>query len=212
MKLPLSVVQGWRSAFAVSTLGVDEPVQSVVWQGQPAFRQFLVTIPEGTNGQSFFPVVRVSVNGSLIGCIKFRISSDQKATDLQPAILGDHACRYKKAFVSYATIDRKEVLKRVQMLEILKTQLFQDVLSLEPGDRWEKKLYEEIKYCGTCSCCFGHRPQKIRNTCSRRPNTRTIASSRVPIASQILCRSFCNRGCRHHRSLLSSTLMIKSVT
>ena len=49
--------------------------------------------------------------------------------------------------MSYATIDRKEVLKRVEMLQILKTQFFLDMLSLEPGERWERKLYEEIKHC-----------------------------------------------------------------
>jgi TIR domain len=147
--LEIAVRRGARVevSFAVSTLHVDDPVQSVVWQGDPAFCQFLVAIPEGTNGRSFFPVVRVSVDGSLIGCIKFRISSDQKATELEPAILGDYARRYKKAFVSYATIDRKEVLKRVQILQILKTKVFLDMLSLEPGERWERKLYEEIKHC-----------------------------------------------------------------
>jgi len=33
-------------SFGISTLHVAEPVQSVVWQGEPTFRQFLVEIPE----------------------------------------------------------------------------------------------------------------------------------------------------------------------
>jgi TIR domain len=49
--------------------------------------------------------------------------------------------------VSYAAKDRKEVLKRVQMLNVLKTKFFQDLLSLDPGDRWEQKLYETIRSC-----------------------------------------------------------------
>ena len=49
--------------------------------------------------------------------------------------------------MSYATKDRKEVLKRVQMLNVLKTKFFIDLLSLDPGDRWEKKLYETIRKC-----------------------------------------------------------------
>jgi len=49
--------------------------------------------------------------------------------------------------VSYAKEDRKEVLKRVQMLQIMKTKFFLDLLSLDPGDRWEKKLYEQIDRC-----------------------------------------------------------------
>lgn len=57
--------------------------------------------------------------------------------------LGDHAS-YKDVFVSYASEDRKEVLKRVQMLG---TKIFQDTLSLDPKDRWEKKLYKHIDHC-----------------------------------------------------------------
>ena len=147
--LEIAIKRGARVeiSFAVNALRVDEPVQSVVWQGQPVFCQFLVAIPQGTSDQSFFCVVRVSIDGSLIGCIKFRISSDPNTAGPQPALLGDYARRYEKAFVSYATMDRKEVLKRVQMLQILKTEFFLDLLSLDPGDRWEKKLYEQIDQC-----------------------------------------------------------------
>jgi hypothetical protein len=134
-------------SLAVNRSSVDEPVQSVVWQGQPVFCQFLVTIPAGTSGQNFFPIVRVSIDGSLVGCIKFRISSDASAASPQSIPLGDYAHRYENAFVSYATKDRKEVLKRVQMLNAMKIKFFQDVLSLDPGDRWEKKLYEKIHDC-----------------------------------------------------------------
>jgi hypothetical protein len=147
--LELTIKRGARVeiSFAVNTLRVDEPVQSVVWQGRPAVCGFEVTIPQGTGGQSFFPVVRVSVDGILIGRIRFRISSDAEAASSQATPLGDHARRYEKAFVSYATIDRKEVLKRVQMLQILETEFFLDLLSLDPGDRWQKKLFEQIDRC-----------------------------------------------------------------
>jgi hypothetical protein len=147
--LELQIKRGARVeiSLAVNVAVVDEPVQSVVWRGQPVFCQFLLTIPAGTSGHSFFPVVRVSIDGSLVGCIKFRILSDSSAGISQSRPLGDHARRYENAFVSYATKDRKEVLKRVQMLNILKTNFFLDLLSLDPGDRWEKKLYEKIDHC-----------------------------------------------------------------
>ncbi|HWY83346.1 MAG TPA: hypothetical protein VNY10_15715 [Roseiarcus sp.] len=111
-------------AFSANGFTVDEPVQSVVWRGEPAYCQFLATIPAGTSGQSFFPVIRVSVDGKLVGPIKFRLSSDDTASQPTSEPLGDHAGRYRYAFVSYASKDREEVLKRVQMLEILKTKFF----------------------------------------------------------------------------------------
>jgi len=147
--LDLAIKRGARVEIALSANGlvVDEPVQSVVWRGEPAFCQFLATIPAGTSGQSFFPVVRVSVDGKLVGPIKFRLSSDATASRPVSEPLGDHAGPYKYAFVSYATKDRKEVLKRLQMLEVMKTKFFQDILSIEAGDRWKKKLYENIDRC-----------------------------------------------------------------
>jgi len=39
------------------------------------------------------------------------------------------------------------VLKRVQMLTLLRIGYFQDVLHLKPGDRWERKLYRHIDKC-----------------------------------------------------------------
>jgi hypothetical protein len=147
--LDLPIKRGARVeiAFSANGLAVDEPVQSVVWRGEPAHCQFLATIPADSSEQSFFPVVRVSVDGKLLGAIKFRLSPDAAASQPISAPLGDRAGRYKYAFVSYASKDRKEVLKRVQMLEILKTKFFQDILSLGPGDRWKKKLYENIDRC-----------------------------------------------------------------
>ncbi len=147
--LDLPIKRGARVeiAFSANGLTVDEPVQSVVWRGEPTYCQFLATIPAGTSGQSFFPVMRVSVDGKLVGPIEFRLSSDDAASQPASEPLGDHAKLYKYAFVSYASKDREEVLKRVQMLEVLKTKFFQDILSLDPGDRWEKKLYENIDRC-----------------------------------------------------------------
>jgi hypothetical protein len=134
-------------SLGVDTLVVEEPVQSVVWRGEPAFCQFRVTIPEGTQGRNFFPNVRVSVNGRLVGRIMFRLSSDRFAASPRSTALGDHARRYEFAFVSYATKDREEVLKRVQMLQVMKTEYFQDVLSLDPGARWKEELYKNIDHC-----------------------------------------------------------------
>jgi hypothetical protein len=147
--LDLPIKRGAQVEIALSAngLAVDDPVQSVVWRGEPAYCQFLATIPAGTSGQSFFPVIRVSVEGKLVGPIKFRLSSDDTASQPTSEPLGDHAGPYRYAFVSYASKDREEVLKRVQMLEILRTKFFQDILSLDPGDRWEKKLYENIDRC-----------------------------------------------------------------
>ena len=43
--------------------------------------------------------------------------------------------------------DRGEVIKRAQGLKAGGTNFFNDLLSLEPGEEWEKRLYEEIDRC-----------------------------------------------------------------
>ena len=48
---------------------------------------------------------------------------------------GEDARRYHFAFISYASKDRDEVLRRVQLLASVGIDYFQDLLSLEPGDR-----------------------------------------------------------------------------
>jgi hypothetical protein len=66
----------------------------------------------------------------------------------QPIVAtGDAARRYRRAFLSYASSDRAEVLKRAQALRSARIDFFNDLLSLSPGERWEKKLYSEIEHC-----------------------------------------------------------------
>ena len=57
------------------------------------------------------------------------------------------AHRYSLVFISYATPDRAEVLKRVQMLKMMKIKFFQDLLDFEPGARWEMGLFRHIDEC-----------------------------------------------------------------
>jgi len=61
--------------------------------------------------------------------------------------MGEEVKRYQKAFISYASEDRPIVLKRVQMLNAVGIQYFQDLINLGPGDRWEKELYKNIDDC-----------------------------------------------------------------
>lgn len=126
---------------------IDEPAQSVRWRGEPAFAQFVLEIPaEAVAGRNLAAIARVSVDGDLIGRISFRcVVSDRAKVDLEPA--GDRAGRYRYAFVSYASQDRKAVLERVQMLQATRTDFFQDVLRLDPGARWEQELYRNIDKC-----------------------------------------------------------------
>lgn len=79
----------------------------------------------------------------LIGQISFKLKLSVDKDSQQPNITGE-AKAYKKAFISYASSDRNEVLKRVQMLSRLNIDFFQDLLSLKSGQRWESEIFHNI--------------------------------------------------------------------
>jgi TIR domain len=46
-----------------------------------------------------------------------------------------------------ASMSCRPVLKRVQILDLLRIKYFQDFLTLNPGQRWQAALYREIDTC-----------------------------------------------------------------
>lgn len=131
-------------------LEVDEPSQSIVWDGKVESVQFGVNVPETFKPRSINCKVTVSTLGVPIGHVRFTFdiaaaAAPQPAGEAAPALNPSQKyVRYRQAFISYASEDRAEVLRRVQMLSLLKIECFQDVLSLKPGERWAKMLYRHI--------------------------------------------------------------------
>ncbi len=129
-------------------LGVEDERQTLVWRGEPCACQFIVTAPGSSGGRTFHPRVIVLVDSVPVGSITFAlITKKDETTAPKTEQLGDRAKRYTYAFLSYASPDRAEVIKRAQGLKAGGTHFFNDLLSLEPGERWEKRLYREIDRC-----------------------------------------------------------------
>jgi hypothetical protein len=130
----------------VPGLHVDGADAFLTWRGRANVAQFSVEAPVDTPTGVVVGTVRVAVAGVPVGTLRFRI--DVSTEPSRAAAPRDASVRgYRKAFISYSSQDRAEVLKRVQMLKILGITFFQDVLSLEPGDRWARKLYRTIDEC-----------------------------------------------------------------
>jgi tetratricopeptide (TPR) repeat protein len=120
---------------------IDDPVQTLVWRGRTESVSFGVTAPAAGVLVAKLKVIQDSVP---IGQIRFTIVADADLDESPAAAPIGAAKRYRSAFASYASQDRDEVLRRVQMLGAVGIRCFQDVLDLEPGDRWAQKLYEHI--------------------------------------------------------------------
>jgi long-chain acyl-CoA synthetase len=128
----------------VPGMEVDEPMQTVIWQGQSQLVSFAVTAHQAAYPQRNVGTLQVSVNGVPAGRIKFALQVGPAAAVPQQR---QSLERYRRAFISYSAQDRDEVLKRVQMLRQMQVEVFQDVLSLAPGQQWEQELYRRIDEC-----------------------------------------------------------------
>jgi hypothetical protein len=128
---------------------VKDRVGSLVWRGRPESVQFEVEVPQDPRLGAQIGTVTVSLDSVPIGHVKFKLALVPKHSrpERRTEPVGNHAKRYTTAFVSYSSKDRQAVLERVQMLKPVGIDYFQDLLDLDPGDRWERKLYLSIAEC-----------------------------------------------------------------
>lgn len=134
-----------RFHLMMSGLQVEEPLRVLIWQGRPASVQFHVAVPSSHSEQAVIGTVIVTEEGVPQGRITFKVKVTSKSTSSLPLPSPTGRAKvFEVFFISYASEDRPEVLKRVQMLARLGKRFFQDVLHLDPGDRWERKLYVNI--------------------------------------------------------------------
>lgn len=129
-------------------LAADQAMQELTWRGEPDACQFTVSTPPDAAGKTFYPHILVLVNSVPVGTVTFALPATAADAPAQSTVIrGDEARRYSYAFLSYSSRDRAEVLKRAQGLKAGRIDFFQDLLSLEPGDQWAPRLYQEIDRC-----------------------------------------------------------------
>lgn len=127
-------------------IGIEEPTQSLLWRGDPDAVNFAVNIPSDYPEGRLIGTVVVSRNSVPVGHLKFilDVAAQPASVPREPSSPEQTWRRYQLAFISYASQDRVEVLKRVQMLDRTGIDFFHDLLSLDPGERWERTLYKKI--------------------------------------------------------------------
>jgi hypothetical protein len=150
--LECKVVRGTQLLFNLTMPGleVDDPVQRLVWNGTTESVQFGVSVPRSHRPGIVVGTLTVSQDWVPIGHIKFTVKVtraimvESKRSSEPISTVGEDARRYESAFVSYASTDRTKVLERVQVLPRFGVRVLQDVLKLEPGERWARSLYRLI--------------------------------------------------------------------
>ena len=141
------IARGSKLGFHLCIPNLEERVEyeEIIWRGRPSSAQFSLTIPDDFNQKILIGTVTISQDGVPLGKALFKMTVLQPSRvvrdDLQ---LAEKMVPFNVFFVSYASKDRSEVIKRIQMLKMLGKRIIQDILSLDPGDRWQRKLYRLI--------------------------------------------------------------------
>jgi hypothetical protein len=148
--LLVDVAFGQRIDIALEAPGaqIEMPAQYLIWRGNPRSCEFVLR-PASDAGSTITVRAFVSIDGAPAGSLRFRLPVLNRVVSSAKfmRMMGDAARRYSHAFLSYASPDRVEVLKHAQLLSAIGIEFFHDLLSLEPGERWQRRLYEEIDQC-----------------------------------------------------------------
>jgi hypothetical protein len=150
--LRVALAKGTRIDFHLSLedLIVVHPEQWIVWNGQTIAAEFGVPVSPYIAPGERTAALDISIDEKPHGTIYFTIEvvkavPPQGDDTLGP--IGDEVSVFRNAFLSYATEDIETVLGYVHMLHHTGIDYFHDMLSIAPGERWERKLYERIDSC-----------------------------------------------------------------
>ena len=140
----------WREAIIQLTLSMPEVEvliagDTVRWQGDPTNASFIVALPADLTTTELLGTVGLSIDGVPLGRITFVAPLEGTKTERRAGYEREFV-RIRKAFASYASDERAEVLSRLQGMRAISPDLdiFLDVLSLRAGDNWEARLRAEV--------------------------------------------------------------------
>lgn len=129
------------SLFGLELRSQDE---SMLWHGAISKASFIVEVPDNAALGPKTGLVTVHAEGLKIATLHFSIRVDLQTT-ATPTLTNEQNPP-RKAFASYAHLDRNQVLARVQGMQKVMPDLevFLDVHSLRSGQDWEETIRKEI--------------------------------------------------------------------
>ena len=153
----LSVGTQFELGLKIGKLPVRSLSTGVTWQGEPEAIIFRVgpplheiLSPETSSGDhagirpqsTEIGELVLSRDDLIVGTVKFKL---ELASESVAAVSGKEVAGRRKAFLCYAQNDRAEVLRRAQMLALVGMESFVDMLSLSPGEEWERQTMRAIE-------------------------------------------------------------------
>ena len=125
---------------------VPDPMEMLGWDGDIRNVSFIVKAPASL-APGVYPGIAKLMKGQLpFASIAFdlAVTSPTAKAEAPPEPLKARVQRIARAFASYASQDRAEVLRRVQGIQATGMDVFLDVVNLRSGQDWERAIYHEI--------------------------------------------------------------------
>ena len=140
-KGPVQIARGTMLTVRLEVAGarIEDPEDSILWDGEIGCANFLLTAPGNSEGQELCARALIYLSGVQIAKVQFVLQVGVAPPD---GIVPTTETRVRKAFASYSSADRDEVLGRLQGIRKAAPYLdiFFDVLSLRSGQNWEAEL------------------------------------------------------------------------
>jgi len=140
-KGPVRIAHGAILTVRLEVTGarIEDSEDSVLWAGEIGCANFVVTLPTNPEKQTLPAKAVIYLNGVQVAKVQFVL---QVGTALTDSTVPTIETRVRKAFASYASADRDEVLARLQGIRKAAPYLdiFFDVLTLRSGQSWEGEI------------------------------------------------------------------------
>jgi hypothetical protein len=153
-KGPVQVARGTILSvrLKLEELIVENPEDTILWDGDIGNAPFSVMVPKDAKKGPRRGLATIHIEGLQIARIYFDIHVGRKPLRYVgrkvPSVdrIPTREERHRRAFASYASADRDEVLPRIQGIQkgAPGLEVFVDVLSLRSGQYWEQKLWKVI--------------------------------------------------------------------
>jgi len=138
-----------RITFKLQILGIEfeEDTLSVVWEERDFKVQFLAHVPKTAKVGSHVGKLLIFIDDIVVGRIGFITRVNRFFKPSQKPVKTTEKV-FKNYFISYSSKDRDKVASRLQGMRIYDREFakhsFWDTMFLNPGDRYEKEIFDYI--------------------------------------------------------------------
>ena len=143
---PYPLERGSRLSVRLSILRMKclDSHKWITWTGEIGSTTFVVKVPPDASEGRYPGKASIRLNGCEIAKMSFVLYVGSPSPRISE--IPSQTTSYRRAFASYASQDRAEVLGRVQGMEAAYKGLnvFVDVIDLRSGQNWERELRQHI--------------------------------------------------------------------